>query len=880
MLHSQNFPEEEYTIASSRKAKNVFTIDRELKALAHLNQHYHILAIEHEGNQQLISLEDATYTIGRHKANAVVLDNPTVSRTHAFLLRICDVSTKQSAFRIIDGDLNGKRSHNGLWINGKRCFAHDLQDQDIISLGENVHVTYISTSNLTDPRILDESDILALPSPLPKTTLRTESTLFHKATLETVQDSQAHLVQKHPGDVAAIRLASFPELTPLPIIETNLDGQITYINPAAATHFPELKTVSHHPLTDGLYQTLLAEQSEHVIREITIGNAIYEQAIYCILQSGLIRSYLIDISQYRQTEQQLRLSEARYAAAAKGANDGLWDWDLKTHTIYFSDRWKNMLGYTNSDIGDSPDEWFNRIHPYDKDRVTADLSAHLRGEIPQFECEYRILHKSGDYLWFRCRGLALRNDQNQPFRVAGSQTDVTAYYSTRAQLEYKALHDEMTQLPNRVLFMERLAHTFKMANHQQMFAVLFLDLDRFKLINDSLGHAVGDQLLIAVAQRLKGCLHEQDTTARFGGDEFAILLNTIEDLDDAIQVAQNILSTLKTTLFIEDHEIYTSASIGIAISGPDYHSPDELLQGADTAMYRAKKQGKNCYEVFSTGMRAQVHTQLQLETDLQRAISNNELYLVYQPIVDLATEKTTGFEALLRWHHPERGLIPPSEFIPVAEDAGLMVAIDWWVLTEACRQMAQWLTTYPHASRLTINVNISAHQFLQPTFCEKVMAIIHETGMQAHHLKLEITEGVILSNAPNIAEQLNNLKKLGIQLAIDDFGTGYSSLSYLYAFPLDVLKVDYSFVARMDQEDGLAIVRTIVNLGQNLNMKVVAEGVETKVQQEYLREMGCEYAQGYLFSRPLKTDSVETILTKQHPPHPSVITASTAAASL
>lgn len=877
MLDSPNLPEEEYTIAFSRKDKKAASTERNIEALIHPHrQTYHILAIELDQKKQLISLEEATYTIGRHKANAIVLDDQTVSRNHAFLLRICDVSTKQHSFRIIDGDLNGKRSQNGLWVNGKRCFIHDLQDHDVISFGENVHATYISTSSLSDLRIdIEQHSIQPLPVPLPRPNLAPGSTLFHKATLGNAQAIQESLIQQHPGDAAFIRLSSFPELTPLPIIETDLDGNITYINPAASTKFPELRTINRHPLTDGLYKTLVQEQSEYVVREMEIGSSIYEQAIYCILQSGLIRSYLIDISQHRRTEQQLRLSEARYAAAAKGANDGLWDWDLQSNTIYFSNRWKSMLGYSEEEVGDSPDEWFNRIHPQDQERVTEDLSVHLKGSTPQFESEYRIRHKNGEYLWFRGRGLALRNDQNQAFRIAGSQTDVTAYYSTRAQLEYKAQHDEMTQLPNRVLFMERLTHAFRMTerNQSRLFAVIFLDLDRFKIINDSLGHAVGDELLIEVAKRLQQCLRKQDTIARFGGDEFAILLDTVEDAAEAIQIAQRILHALKTKVSLEKHEVYTSASIGIAVSSPDYQSPEELLQNADTAMYRAKKQGKNCFEVFCTGMRAQVNSQLQLETDLQRAISNQELHLVYQPIVDLKTEHIVGFEALLRWHHPERGLVPPSEFIPVAEDAGLMVSIDWWVLNEACQQMTDWLKNYPSAAELTINVNISAHQFLQSTFCEKVTTIIQETGMQPHHLKLEITEGVILSNAPNIAEQLNNLKKLGIHLAIDDFGTGYSSLSYLYAFPLDVLKVDYSFVSRMDQDNGLAIVRTIVNLGQNLNMKVVAEGVETKIQQEYLQEMGCEYAQGYLFSRPLEKDAVESILTNQHQPHSPAISA-------
>ncbi|NJK29969.1 MAG: EAL domain-containing protein [Acaryochloris sp. SU_5_25] len=873
MLHSPHLPEEEYTLASTHKAYPATTQLNATPAFPRAQeQTYQILAIELEGEKQLLSLEEATYTIGRHPANEIVLDHPTVSRHHAFLLRICDVNTKGHSFRIVDGDLNGKRSHNGLWVNKKQCFVHDLKDHDVISFGENIRATYFSTDNLSNPKIsthhiFAHQQILTLPIPLPKQQLKPGSTLFHQETLNGNGSTHHGLseVTANPNDAAIMRLSSFPELTPLPIIETDLDGKISYINPAAATEFPELKTATHHPLTDGLYDQLLQEQTEYVVREIEIGSCVYEQAIYCLLQSGLIRSYVIDISLHRKTEQQLRLSEARYAAAARGANDGLWDWDLNTNTIYYSDRWKDMLGYAPSEMSDSPDEWFNRIHLQDQARVNAALTKHLAGENPQFECEYRILNKNNQYLWFRCRGLALRNDQNHPFRIAGSQTDVTAYHATRAQLEYQTLHDEMTQLPNRVLFMDRLTQASQICAHHKnhLFAVLFLDLDRFKLINDSLGHALGDQLLIQVAQRLQRCLRKDDTVARFGGDEFAILLPAVENVDEAMQIAQRILSTLATTIALDRHEVYTSASIGIAVSSQDHYSPEELLQAADTAMYHAKKQGKNCFEVFCAGMRTQVDTQLQIETDLQRAIKNDELKLVYQPIVDLGSQEIVGFEALLRWHHPQRGLVPPAEFIPIAEDAGLMVAIDWWVLTTACQQMTEWLTSYPHTGDLTVNVNISAQQFLQPMFCETVTTIIRETGMQPHKLKLEITEGVILSNAPNIAEQLKTLKALGLQLAIDDFGTGYSSLSYLYAFPLDILKIDYSFVSRMDQENGLEIVRTIITLAHNLKMEVVAEGVETEAQQQYLQDLGCEFAQGYLFSRPLNNQAIELLLAEQ-----------------
>jgi len=567
---------------------------------------------------------------------------------------------------------------------------------------------------------------------------------------------------------------------------------------------------------------------------------------------------------HKKAQEALRESEERYALAARGANDGLWDWNLVTSAMYFSPRWKAMLGFRESEIEDRLEEWIGRIHDADRERVKEEIAAHQRGLTPHFESEHRLLHKDGGFRWMLSRGLAVHDPTGKALRMAGSQTDITE----------RKVSDPLTGLPNRLLFIDRLGRLIKHSRRRKdhLFAVLFLDLDGFKMINDSLGHLIGDQLLVGVAMRLEKCLRSSDTVARLGetftvarlgGDEFTILLDDIKDAADANRAAERLMKALAPAFVLAGKEVFTSISIGIALSNSAYEEPEDMLRDADTAMYRAKSLGKARYEVFDADMRASVMARLQLETDLRRALERNEFRNFYQPIVSLESGRIVGFEALLRWQHATRGMISPEEFIFVAEETGLIRELGWWSLREACRQMSQWRARSKSYLDLTISVNLSAKQLLQPHLVEEMEKLLREIGLPPEALKLEITESAVMADPAAAAETLQAIKSLGIRLAIDDFGTGYSSLSYLHRFPLDTLKIDRSFISGGGEGDTMEIARTIMPMAKNLRLEVVAEGVETLEQVKLLKKLQCKYAQGYYFSKPLAPEEVAPMLSEE-----------------
>lgn len=560
-------------------------------------------------------------------------------------------------------------------------------------------------------------------------------------------------------------------------------------------------------------------------------------------------------------EDALRESEKRYELAARGANDGLWDWDITANKIYFSPRWKAMLGYDEDEVKDPPEEWFNRVHPDDRKRVESEIASSIGTPASHFICEYRMLHKDGTYRWMLSRGLAVKNESGIVDRMAGSQTEITERKIAEEQLIHDAFHDTLTGLPNRVLFMDRLKHADRRAARHKdyIFSVLFVDLDRFKVVNDSLGHTIGDQLLVAVSQRLEECLRPGETVARLGGDEFAILLEDIKSNNDVEHIINRIKHKVELPFNLSGNEVFTSASIGISLSAAGYVNPEHMLRDADIAMYHAKLNGRARYEIFDEKMHAHVVARLQLETDLRHAIENHEFHLNYQPIMLMDTGKIKGFEALVRWNHPNRGLIMPGEFISIAEDTGMILSLGKWVLEEACRQLSIWQKQV--ACDISMGVNLSIKQFT-PNLVSTVKNAILNAGIRPESLILEITESMIMENAESASKLLAELKVLNVKLHIDDFGTGYSSLSYLHQFPLDALKIDRSFIAKIgiDNDEKLEIVKAIASLANNLNLEVIAEGVETIEQLAHLRHLNCKNMQGYLFSKPLDVESAGKFL--------------------
>jgi len=580
-------------------------------------------------------------------------------------------------------------------------------------------------------------------------------------------------------------------------------------------------------------------------------------------------SIAIEIALYKHgMEKKLRESEERYDLAARGANDGLWDWNLKRNEIYYSTRWKTMLGFKEHEIGNNPDEWLKRIHPDDQKRVRESLISHINGETPHFEYEYRIQHANNVYMWILTRGLAVREAEGKAYRIAGSQTDLTSRKLIEERLAYGALHDGLTGLPNRELFMDRLKQRMELVKRHpdSLFAVLFLDIDRFKVVNDSLGHAVGDQLLSTTAKRLQLCMRPEDTVSRLSGDEFTILLSEVKDVSDAIRVAERIQARMMETTVLSAINRTTTVSIGITMFNDKYTKPQDMLRDADTAMYRAKALGGGRHQIFDTTMHTQALSLLQLEADMKRAVKNQEWVVYYQPIISVAGGKVSGVEALVRWMHPERGIIPPLDFIPQAEDIGLIVPIGEFVLRTACLQTKAWRDA--GFSKLWVSVNLSARQFQDQNLVYKISQILEETGLPSDGLRLEVTESVAMQDIAYGIKVLKELKKLGVHVSLDDFGNGYSSLSYLKQFSLNVLKIDQSFIQDiLVNKNSEAITMAIIAMARSLGLEVVAEGVEKEEQLAFLKSKFCDEVQGFLFSKPLPVNELTTFLHK-----PSVFT--------
>ena len=575
----------------------------------------------------------------------------------------------------------------------------------------------------------------------------------------------------------------------------------------------------------------------------------------------------LDVTERRTTqdalvhsETRLRTSEERLALALDSGSDGLWDWNVSTGEVWYSDRWQTMLGYEPGEIEPDISSWKGLTHPDDLDQAWALLSEHLAGRTASYICEHRMRTKSGEYTWVLARGRVVSQDgQGAPLRVVGTYIDITERKASEQRIAYMARHDVLTGLPNRAVFHEHLEKRMaEVRRGRGQAALLCLDLDRFKSVNDLLGHPAGDELLRQIAIRLNATVREGDVVVRLGGDEFAIIVSHLDHAHQASMLAQRVIEAVGQPLDLGGHFVTVGVSIGIALAPPNGEAPDALFKNADLALYRAKASARNTYCFYEAGMDAAVESRMQLEFEMREAVMCGSFALHYQPVLHLTDDRIVGFEALMRWPHPTRGMIAPDQFIPLAEETGLIVPLGAWALHEACREAASW------PDHLRIAVNVSAIQFQQAGLEKSVMSALTTAGLAPHRLELEITESVLVQDAEAVIACLHRLRDFGVRIALDDFGTGYSSLSYLRRFPFDKIKIDRSFIREISDPSAAAIVRAVVGIAEHLGASVTAEGVETAAQLEQVRREGCCEVQGYLVSRPLPgSKAIEFITSKE-----------------
>lgn len=709
---------------------------------------------------------------------------------------------------------------------------------------------------------------------------------------------QALMTHQQPESVAVSEIMQ-QDVRCIPISKlADVSATLHYLYLSPDRHIPVVDDqhrvvglVNKSKVLKHLYQSgILSASKEQTLNQHSSARLIHQQSLeQQIIDLNLKhREFLQKIEllehleeHFQNNERFFRQSQERLDGILSSIEDVVWSVAPETlQLLYINSATKQVLSRDISEFLQNLNLWFEIVHPADRSQVEQAYCALYQS--PRQELEYRVVWSDLTVRWVRTRMRLVLDEAHRPLRIDGITADITERKAVQEQLRHDALHDGLTELANRNLLSDRLDQVFKRYQRQpnRLFAILFLDLDRFKVINDSLGHQIGDQLLITVAQRLTQCQRTNDTVARLGGDEFVILLEDIEDRSVVISVAERVHEMLTQPFYIENHEIFVTTSIGIAFGSPQLYNGEDsvsnLIRDADTAMYRAKSQGQGQHAIFDLSMHTAALKQLQIETDLRRVLSTaerdklqpQELKVYYQPIFALNPLELRGFEALVRWQHPDKGFLSPADFIPVAEETGLIVSLDQWVIHTACMQLQKWRQQFSEFQDLFISANLSSRHFEQPGLIDFLDQVLQETQLSANALKLEITETTLIKNSEATAVILHQLKDKHIQIALDDFGTGYSSLSYLQAFPLQFLKIDQSFVQQLGHRSAEnakgAIVQAIIKLGESLDISIVAEGIEQEEQVTQLKSLNCAYGQGYLFSRPMAEQQVESLLGVMH----------------
>lgn len=816
----------------------------------------HVLVVEDQKSKRIVSLKETTYSIGRDPTSSIIIYDRQVSRHHATLLRVTDYQNHQEYYRIIDGSLQGKKSTNGLTVNGKYCFSQELKTGDAIRFGSKVKASY---HLITDSAELDKLRLTIKEEESHQITHIPQNLPYH-ATLDFDAKNSLILKLSDSDDVQTSLLTPIPtvEGSPFPMFELNFDGELISLNAAAIYKFPELKQDrTNHRILDGLIQETSAKEGTSYIREIQVADETFEQHIHYLSDSKVVRSYLFEVTKYKRLENQLNHDASYYRFLVEQTSEGILLIECNTKNII--DANPSYCRLTGYELDELKQINIYQIVALDKEIVDNELAQVEPNKSSHIE---ESLHRCRDGSLISVEARISRSTFKEKEVFCFVIKDISEQKRSEERMQYQAFHDALTNLPNRVLFSKQLTLALAEAQRNQtLLAVMFLDLDSFKNINNTLGHTIGDQLLQSFSRRLTACVRAGDTVARWESDEFTVLLPRIKNTEDTVKLSYRIFEALKQPFIIEKYQLQLKTSIGIAIYPQDGEDQHTLLKNADVALSRTKKQGRNHFQFYTPLMSEEASALLKIETLLHQALDRQEFSLVYQPQINFKTGDITGMEALLRWNHPELGEISPNKFIPLAEKTDLMLHIGKWALKTACQQNLAWQKD--GLPPILIGVNLSSREFQQPNLAEIVARVLDQTGLDPQWLELELTEKTLRNHLTAAPQVFQDLQNIGVRLCLDDFCTGYSAIGYLKQFSFRTVKISQTFIRdlRGNTQD-LAMIAAITSLGRGFNTRIVAEAVETQQQIELLQSQNCYEAQGYWFSKPLATDHATQFLIK------------------
>ncbi|BAQ65942.1 EAL domain-containing protein [Geminocystis sp. NIES-3709] len=836
----------------------------------------HVLVLEDENSRQTIILDEPNYSIGRDPRNKISLASKKVSRFHATLLRRTDTKNRTFSYWLLDGDLQGNRSTNGIFINEKRCLVQELKHEDVIRFGLEIQASYYVLNNISDLALLQSGDFHQ-QSPESESTIQPAKSNPHSMIpKQTLVISEPNIMESMESENTATfsrnsdggknseitKLASFPELSPNPIIEMDWEGNITYLNPSAVNKFPELKTnpsTENHPLLVGLIKNIEnhGNNNKLFVREVTIKDQVFEQYIHYLSEKKLIRSYVFDFTKRKVLETQLKESEQRYKAFISQTKEGIFLVDASSKKILEANNaLADLLGYGLDEI--------YSLKLYD----LIDLSTSVLDEQIEFILKSKKDKNLVKHFEYKSKNkLLVELECNITWISYGDQTILS--FAVRPAnknihqgtfIQEQGLYDLETGLPNRQLFMEQF--NTAIANSRRingLLCIIFLELEILEDTKENLGYTLKSSILDGFAKRLRASLRSGDTVAHWESSHFVCLLPQVRNIKDVGRVSYRMLESLKPPFFIDNHKIHIKTSMGIAIKDEEPLTSEMLLNQSQTALFKSKESGSNNYKFFDPKIQVEVERLLRLEKLLSHALIRNEFSLVYQPQVTIEKEQITGLEALIRWDHPDLGKVTPDQFIPLAEETGLIVSIGQWVIETACTQRNLW--QQDKLKNQPICINISTQQFQQPNFVGMIKNILHKTSLNANLLELEITEKTIASDVELATKTLKELDQLGVRISLDDFGSDTVALGYLKQFHFSTLKIDRPVVKNFNADNhDKALISAMISIAKSFNLRIVAEGVEIKSEVEELSKLGCQEIQGNWLTSPLTAEDMTKFL--------------------